>query len=272
MTTRPSLPSLVLRGSGATARFEDGSDHVRWETAASMSRIPLEAIEEVRGSGRTIELVLTTADADRLPAVYAVHDVSAAAVAAFTAAVRARLPERAPDEPRAEGEGLITTVPARTDRGPSRRTVLIVAVIAVVAAMDVTVGVRREWEFVALLLLVHIVTAAGLVMVIATGQGLYYGRRLPKHGITVMAELDHHTHNTKVYRYTDLDGVTHFYRDPLGGQRLELSYDPRRPGRAATRIPVFLQCMMALVTVLGVCFAGGGLGFTLYQFGVALTG
>ncbi|MFP3992274.1 hypothetical protein U9R90_33365 [Streptomyces sp. E11-3] len=260
------MPSLVLRGSGATARFEAGLDHVRWERDGSTSRIPLEAIEEVRGDGRTVEVVLTTAQADRLPAVYAVHGASAAAVAAFSAAVRARLPERAPDRSRVDGEDLVTTVSTGRSRRPSRRT------LAIVAAIDVTVGVLGESEFVLALPFVQLFTAVGVYLVSVMGQGLYCGKRLPKHGITVIAELDHHTHNTKVYRYTDLDGVRHLHRDPTGGRQLELSYDPRRPSRAATRLSLYDQFMMLLMTVVGLGMAGGGLGFTGYQLVVALRG
>lgn len=45
-------------------------------------------------------------------------------------------------------------------------------------------------------------------LVAVTGRGLHDGRRLPGHGITVSAEFDHLTKNTRVYRYPDLDART----------------------------------------------------------------
>ena len=77
MTTMPGFPSLVLRGNSATARFGDGFDCVHWEQGGRVRRIPLEAIEEVRGLDRSVEAVLTTTDTDRPAAVYAVHHASA---------------------------------------------------------------------------------------------------------------------------------------------------------------------------------------------------
>ena len=104
------------------------------------------------------------------------------------------------------------------------------------------------------------------------GRGLYDGRRLPKHGITVLAELDHYTHNNKVYRYTDLDGELHYYREATGGQQLELSYDPRNPSRAVARLSLYVQVMMALMTLVGLGMAAAGLGFTFHELAVALLG
>ncbi|MBK6016359.1 hypothetical protein [Streptomyces sp. MBT53] len=145
MTTTPSLPSLVLHGRNATARFESGSDHARWEQDGCIARIPLEAIETVRGLDRTIEIVLTTAQADRPAAVYALRDAAAPAVAAFSAAVRARLPERATDQPRTDGKDLVVTVSGRTGRPLTWRVRAIAAAVAVCAAIDVTVGVLDGW-------------------------------------------------------------------------------------------------------------------------------
>ncbi len=59
-----------------------------------------------------MHMTTTPAEAGRPPAVYAVHDASAAAVTAFCAALQARLPERAVEGPRVDGEDLITEVPA----------------------------------------------------------------------------------------------------------------------------------------------------------------
>ncbi|MEV7389683.1 MULTISPECIES: DUF3592 domain-containing protein [unclassified Streptomyces] len=272
MTTTPSLPSLVLRGRNATARFENDSDHVQWEQDGRSVRIPLEAIEEVRGLDRTVEVILTTAQADRPAAMYTLQDASAPAVAAFSAAVQAHLPTRAIDRPRVDGEDLVVTVSARTSRPPTRRVRAIAAAIVVCAAIDVTVGVLDGWGNAGVLAPAQLFAAIGVFVLTVMGQGLYNGRRLPKHGITVLAELDHYTHNAKVYRYTDLDGELHYYREATGGQQLELSYDPRNPSRAIARLSLYMQFMMALMTLVGLGMACAGLGFTFHELIVALRG
>ncbi|MEU3702040.1 hypothetical protein AB0E82_07105 [Streptomyces anulatus] len=62
---------------------------------------------------------------------------------AFCAALETRLPERAAEGPRVDGEDLITEVPAGRPRRPSKRD-LVVAVIAVFAVIDAAVAVLRE--------------------------------------------------------------------------------------------------------------------------------
>ncbi|MFF8232176.1 hypothetical protein [Streptomyces caelestis] len=204
--------------------------------------------------------------------MYAVDDASAAAVTMFCAAVRARLPERAPEGPRVDGEDLVTVVSGERPQRPSSRVRLVAAVIAVFAVIDVTVGVLREPGWLVALPFAQLLASAGVFMALTLGRGLYDGLRLPKHSITVMAELDHYTNNTKVYRDTDHDGEPHFYRDVTGGEQLELSYDPRNPSRAATRLSLFSRITMVLTTVIGLCLACGGLGLTGYQLVVALRG
>ncbi|MEE4489276.1 DUF3592 domain-containing protein [Streptomyces sp. BE230] len=272
MTTMPDLPSLVLRGRGATARFGDGLDHVQWEQDGRVTRIPLEAIEAARGLDRSFEVILTTAEADRPAVVYAIHHAGAAAVAAFCAALRARLPERTAEEPRVDGEDLITEVSEGHPRKPSRRVLLVVAVIASFTVIDVTVAVLREPAWAVALPFLQLFACAGAFMALTLGRGLYDGLHLSTHGITVMAELDHYTDRTKVYRYADQDGGLHFHRDSTGGDQLELSYDPRDPSRASARQSLYVRVMMALMAVVGLGMACGGLGFTGYQLFIALRG
>ncbi|MFD4831915.1 DUF3592 domain-containing protein [Streptomyces uncialis] len=276
MTTTPPGPSLVLRGSRATARFTDGSDHLRWEEDGRVSRIPLAAVEDVRAVGRSVEVTLTAASTDRPPMVFAMRGASAATATAFSATVTANLPRRTPGAARSDGSELVTAepdpaTPARGTR-PRRRALSIAAAVSFFAAADLVVAVSGAWQTVVPLLLVQLPTAIGMLLAVVLGRGLYDGRRLPKHGITVMAEFDHHTHRTRVYRYTDLDGVRHFHREPSGGERLELSYDPRDPARAATRPPLPAQVMMALVALIGLGLTGGGLWFTLHELVMALRG
>jgi hypothetical protein len=145
----------------------------------------------------------------------------------------ARLPERAPDEPRADGEDLVTAVAGPRPREPSRRFLLVAASIAVFAAIDVTVGVLREPGWLIALPFAQLFTCVGGFMMFTLGRGLYDGLRLPEHGITVMAELDHYT----------------------GEEQLELSYDPRNPSSAAVRLSLYARITMALTTVIGLCLA-----------------
>lgn len=271
MTTTPALPSLVLHGRSTTARFEAGLDYVQWEQNGRVTRIPLDAIEAVRGLDRSFEVVLTTAEAGRAPAVYAVHDAGVAAVTAFSTALEARLLGRAVEGPRVDGEDLITEVPAGPRRRRSKR-VLVVAVIAVLAVIDVAVAVLREPAWAIALPLLQLFASAGVFMALTLGRGLNEALRLPRYGITVMAELDHYTDRTRVYRYVDQDGGLHFHRESTGGQQLELSYDPRNPSRASARQSLYGQAMMALMAVVGLGMACGGLGITGYQLVIALRG
>ncbi|MDG9725086.1 hypothetical protein [Streptomyces sp. DH41] len=276
MTTTPSPPSLVLRGRDATARVDADGDHLTWRQDGTTHRIPLRAVEVVRaaGEGRTLEIVLT-APPDRGPAVYEVTEVSAAGALAFVEAVHARLPARDPGEPRADGKDLVTTDEGRspTRRWPSGRVIGVLAAIAVAAALDVAVGtLGGGGQIVGAMIFFQVFGVIGVLILVLTGEGLYYARRLPKHGITVVAEFDHFTNSTRVYRYTDHHGTRHFYRDSAGGSTLELSFDPRRPERAAARLHPAQQIAMLAVALLGLTLSGWGSGFTLYQFYAVLTG
>ncbi|MGA5195918.1 hypothetical protein [Streptomyces exfoliatus] len=95
----------------------------------------------------------------------------------------------------------------------------------------------------------------GVFLAFTMGQGLYRMWYLPKHGVTVVARFSHHTNNTKVYRYTDTEGITHTYDNNVGGQTVELSYDPRDAKVAVHREGVYVRCMMTLV---GGGVVGGG--------------
>ncbi len=264
----------MLRGRDATARFDADSDHLRWEDGKSglTVRIPLEAVEEVRGRDRSAGIVLTTALTGVPAPVYEVRGASAAGVSAFAAAVGARLPRRAPGDPRPEGTDLVTTTPAPDRRRPSRRTLAVATVIALLLAVDVGVAALDHPAFGVLLPAAQLFAAMGASLVVFQGRALYDGVRLSRHGVTVVAELDLRAPGTKAYRYTDLDGGTHYYREPAGGRRLELSYDPRDPARAATRPSPFHAVLMALVTLIGLGLACGGVALTGYAFLDALRG
>ncbi|WP_030380494.1 MULTISPECIES: hypothetical protein [unclassified Streptomyces] len=272
MTTTPSAaPSLVLRGRDATARFESGSDHVRWEGGGRVVRIPLDAVEDVRGTERAVEVVLTTARSDRPATVYTVHGAGTAAVAAFRAAVRARLPERGPDDPRPEGADLVTTATAAGGHR-SRTRLAIYAAIALFAAIDVTAGALGGAGYLVLMPCVQLLVVTGTLIVGLLGRGLYDGLRLPRHGITVLAEFSHYTDKAGIYRYADLDGGTHHYRGTPGEQRLELSYDPNNPGRAVAHQSRYEQTVMAVVTLIGLGMLCAGLWLTLHMFVLAVRG
>ncbi|GAB2892860.1 DUF3592 domain-containing protein [Streptomyces mayteni] len=275
MTTTPPPSSLVLRGSGATAHFDAGSGQVRWERDGRVARIPLAAVAEVRGMSGTVEVVLTKASPDRPAVVYALHEADAGTATAFRAALAARLAGRPPGERPVDGEELVSTISTAAARVAERGPALLVigvATVAVLTAVDVTVAVRRDSELAVALPFFQLLAAVGAFMVAVVGRGLRESQRLTKHGITVVGELDHHTDTMKVYRYTDLTGRVHHYRDSIGGECLEISYDPREPSRAAARLSPYVRAMMAFTTLTGLCMAAGGVTFTCYQFTRAIAG
>ncbi len=235
--------------------------------------IPLEAIREVRGRGRDLELELTSATRSDSPApVYVLHDASAAAVTAFCAAVRARLPERAPGAPAVDGDDLITVVSVRRSRRPSVRALLIASVSTAFVAIDVTIVVLGGSSWILVLPVFQLYVVVGVLMGLILGRGLYDGWRLQRHGITVVAELDRYTDRKAVYRYVDHHGEPHHHMLTYAGQEAELSYDPLDPGRATARMPFHERFGMAFMAVVGLSLACAGLWLTGHELVVALRG
>ncbi|MFB7515154.1 hypothetical protein [Streptomyces sp. NPDC056144] len=251
MTT--GLPTLVLRGSGdVVLRCQD--DAVTLRRAREELHIPFAAIARVHAAQRTVTVELTAPEGAEA-ASYRVTDVSEAAATAFAAAVSAALP----DERALDGGTLVVRsvfgAPARRRDGR-----LLAAVAAVpVVGLDVFLGVAGHWGYAGLFWPAFLFAALGVFLVWFMGQGLYRMWYLPKHGITTVAEFSHFTNNTRVYRYTDTTGASHTHNNNVGGDRFELSYDPRDPKVAVQREGLYVRCMMALMAVIGCGLAGGGL-------------
>ncbi|MFB7354439.1 hypothetical protein [Streptomyces gardneri] len=70
----------------------------------------------------------------------------------------------------------------------------------------------------------------GAVIAWTVGGSLRESWYIPARGVTAVAEFSHSTHTTRVYGYTA--GNSHTYTGPVGGQHIELSYDPRDPATA----------------------------------------
>ncbi|WP_405465562.1 hypothetical protein OG783_20200 [Streptomyces jietaisiensis] len=136
-----------------------------------MVHIPLEAVEDVSGTKRDVDIVLATARSDRPAAVYTVESAGAAAVAAFRAAVRARLPERGPHDPRPEGEVLVTTDGTGNGR-PSRTRLAIYAALTLFLAIDVTAGILGGVGYLVLMPCVQLLLVTGSLIVGLLGRGL----------------------------------------------------------------------------------------------------
>ncbi|MEX0170659.1 hypothetical protein [Streptomyces sp. LMG1-1-1.1] len=252
MTT--SLPTLVLRGrDGAVLRCEEGVVTLR--RAGEELRIPVAAIGRVRAEARTVGIELTAPDGAE-PTTYGVADVSEAAATAFAEAVNGALPEREGEA--VDGAALVTTRVTAAP-APARGKALVLGAAVPVVALDVFVGVAGRGEYAVMFGLAVLVGAMGGFLVRVVGRGLYRMWWLPRHGITVVAELSHHTSSTRVYRYVDPAGNGHTYTDPVGGERIEVAYDPRDPAVAIRPEGLYVRCMMALVTVVGCGLVGGGL-------------
>ncbi|MFE2554650.1 hypothetical protein ACFXGT_01210 [Streptomyces sp. NPDC059352] len=256
MTT---TPSLVLRGSGAAVlRFEEGA--VTLGRPGEDHHIPLAAIGRVRAEGRTVAIELTAPEGTE-PTVCRVEDVSEAAVTAFADAVNTALPERTEA---VDGSTLVTThvlaAPAPRSIRVTRRKVIAIGAAVPLLALDVFLGVAGRMEYAIIFWLALLAVAAGGSMAFSMGRDLYRKWYLPRHGITVVATFSHHTYkHTRVYRYTDTNGISRTYKTPVGGSSFELSYDPRDPEVAVHPESVFVRCLTSLMLLVGCGLAGGGL-------------
>ncbi|MET9536716.1 DUF3592 domain-containing protein [Streptomyces sp. NPDC006553] len=225
-------------------------------------RIPLAAIEVVRAEGRNVAIEMTAPDGTDA-AVYRVDDVNEATATAFADAVNSLLPEPDPDAPRIEGWSLVTnhilstSAPAPFLR--SRRALAIGLVAVPALALDVFLGVAGRFEYALMFWLSLLVVAIGGFLVFTMARDLYRMWHLPRTGITVTARFSHYTNRTRVYEYRDTTGAAHTYDNNVGGQYVELSYDPRDPKAAIHTEGLYVRGMMTLMTLVGCGLAGGGL-------------
>ncbi|MEU6087317.1 hypothetical protein ABZ865_10990 [Streptomyces sp. NPDC047085] len=233
MSIMPSIP--VLHGSKDTdLRATDQELILR--RARQEYRIPFAAIAHVRAERRAVEVRLT-APAETVPTVHRIEGVSEAAAGAFAQAVSALLPPADDSTAVVDGSTLVTTRTAErepeTPREAFGRRVkrFVVGSVLAIVAMSVLVSVVVHpimMIFVWLFGGVGFPFAGAVVLLAPTVVERW---RLPRHGITVTADYAHSAAEPRLYLYTDLDGNTRTYYATSDRLRLEISYDPRDPGR-----------------------------------------
>ncbi|MEU0685398.1 hypothetical protein [Streptomyces uncialis] len=263
-----SRPLTLRSGRSDRISLEDGA--LSLTQGAVRRRIPLTAVEEARTpDGRTLEIVLTAAPS-RAAATYRFTSRYQATLAVFRDAVNAARPPRDVHTPRVDGESLVEVV-AREGavrlRDDMSRVRLLIGVALYLAGLVLMFVAGDEdaalyWAFGA-------VPLAGVVGSVRIVKGLWLRIVLRGRGVTVMAEHELSGDGKNLYRFTDTHGVEH--RVPIGfdtqshqhPERLRVTYDPDRPGRATSVLPssVVLSQVSGLV-LLGI----PALAFTLYVF------
>ncbi|MFE1292163.1 hypothetical protein [Streptomyces sp. NPDC058751] len=260
MTVTPSVP--VLRGSGGAVLRHDGAA-LTLRRAEDEIRIPLEAVQDVVTSGRTVTVELRMPQGAQA-VVHRVEGVSEAAAGMFATAVNAavaRLPE---SDPSLDGAALVTTRSLADPHAPGVRgrflaTGLLMAVfspgLAALVAGSVIVVVRgRPLGLLVILVLgvVGLLLNAVCVALTAQAKNMWH---LPRRGITVQAGFTSRGKTTRVYEYTDQHGETHTFNTSRGTTHVEIAYDPRHPHIAVGVFPVVVRLLMTLATLLSWCAA-----------------
>ncbi|MER6912376.1 hypothetical protein ABT354_11960 [Streptomyces sp. NPDC000594] len=279
----PQLPPLVLRLRPAgSLGIQDGA--LVLTRPGTRTRIPLKAIETVTvdPDGQALEIVLTPGDTAP-GTVYRCGSRNTAAVATFAETVNSALPLRDPDAPRTHGDALVETERVSGSPGPRDLHWLarLAAVVLVFGAGATLVHLRGPHEESALLWLLGIIplgiswAASELI-----GQ-LWLRLRLRNRGITVMGAVREYVSGPGAgyrYRFTDLRGTEHtaplgyeLGRFEKGPETMAVTYDPDRPDRAATVLPVAkVVGKVATVVLLGLpAFALTGYAYG-YQLVAAL--
>lgn len=271
MSITPSIPVLHGR-KGTDLRVADRELVLR--RASQEHRIPFAAIARVHAEGRSVEVRLT-APAATAPTVYRVEDVSEAAATAFAQAVNAALPPAgAADSAAGSGSGSESVVvdgsalvvtrttereqETRTPRGAVYRKLkwLVAGSFLAIVAMSVVVVIFADPVNV-----VFTVLSGGIGFTFTIAAWLLAPEglrpwRLPRHGITVTADHAHDSAQPWLYLYSDLDGNAWRFLDSSGRHSVEVSYDPRDPGKAVRAdgagrwIPGILPLSSGIVGVL----------------------
>ncbi len=266
MSITPSIP--ILRGSGDSDLRVTGEELIL-RRARREHRIPFAAIALVEAEGRAVEVRLTAA-AGTAPTVYRIEDVSEAAAGAFAGAVSAVLPPAVEGAAAVDGSTLVTTGAAeRAPETPAeafRRRVKRFAVGSVLAVVVMSVVVSVVVHPV-MMLFVWLLGGVGFpfaVAVAALTPSAVERWRLPRHGITVMAVHAFSAAEPSLYLYGDLEGNTRTYHDRSGSLSIEISYDPRDPGRGRWREAILLLLAGAIALIALLLFlATPFLGFVL---------
>lgn len=261
--------SLTLRyGRSDQISLEDGT--VSLAQGGVRRRIPLAAVEEARVSnGRTLEIVLTTTPGG-VATTYRFTSRHLAALDVFRDAINAARPRRDENTPRADGDSLVEVAPREAGvrlRDDMRRVRFLIGVVLYLAGL-VLMFVAGDgdavlyWAFGA-------VTLAGVAAASETVKGLWLRIGLRRRGVTVMATYELSGDCENPYRFTDTHGVEH--RIPIGFQtrshqcpeQMRVTYDPSRPERAATVLPL----SVVLAQTSGLVLLGiPALAFTGYVF------
>lgn len=254
MSNTSSIP--VLRGSRSTVLRVEGEELILRQGSREYG-IPLAAVARVHARQRTVEVTLT-APAGTAPASHRIEGVAAAAATAFADAVTSLLPRPAEGAAPVDGSTLVTTrTPERESLTPRERfgrnikrflwaSVLAIVVMCVIASLA-----QHP------IAIIFVVIFGGLGFFFLGALLLIYPEvaelwLLPRRGITVIADYAHGAVGANGYLYGDLNGNTYTYFDTSGRLRIEVSYDPRRPGHAvrADGKGRALKTFLMLVTAL----------------------
>ncbi|MFD6972127.1 hypothetical protein [Streptomyces sp. NPDC059949] len=232
MSITPSPP--ILRGSRGSDLRVTGEELIL-RRARQEHRIPFAAVALVHAERRAVEVRLT-APAGTAPTVYRIENVSEAAAGAFARAVSAVLPPAAEGAAVVDGSTLVTTHAAeRASETPreafGRRVKRFVwgSVLAVVV-MSVVVSVVVHPIMMIFVWILGAVAFPFAGAAVLLTPSVVERRRLPRHGITVIADYAHSAAEPSLYLYGDLDGNTRTYYDTSGSLRIEISFDPGDPG------------------------------------------
>ncbi|MER8233214.1 DUF3592 domain-containing protein [Streptomyces sp. NPDC094049] len=258
---------MVLKGRGGAFRLEDG--RVRVVRGRTTWDVPLAAIAGVdHGDGPSVRLRISGAEPAR---EFSVSSGNRAAVSAFT-----RELERvtAGVVPVSDGGALVTaSVRPRTLPRPSRRTVVILGCLALVALL---LTVAESAGHRALVVVGSLLTAMGGGMLALTWILLARDRLvLRRRGITVPGEIVRYRTTVKdqtqtpVYRFTTLEGVERTQESSVflywrrSDPRVDVVYDPQDPtvvrgGPAAGHliIGVLMGTLGAALTLGGLTMLG----------------
>ncbi|MCL7428822.1 hypothetical protein [Streptomyces sp. YS415] len=256
MSIMPSVP--VLRGRKNTSLQLDGSVLVL-RVREQEHRIPLAAVAQVRSERRSVEVVLTAPHGSR-PAVHRLDDVGEAAADAFAGAINAALPDGS--GPAVDGSALVTvrTLDDERRKVRLRRAIRLgwLAVILVFTGETVLLTLTGDAEMIFLIWMCGPLGAACVHVGVRLTPFDKPAWRLPRHGVTVLAQYDGYHDGMHMYAFTDLNGKEYGYPSPgYRGDRLEVVYDPHDPFSGAPRDQLIGRGVMLLPLIF---FAGlGGL-------------
>jgi hypothetical protein len=268
-------PAVVVRGSRKGESAWLNGDALLWEQEGLRRRIPLVAVEELRGEGegteRTVEVTLT-AGAGEPATVYRLEGVGTAAASRFVDVVGGVLPDRGPEAARPDGARLVRVVerlPGTGDKQASARWragLVFLGVFAVYVGGMVLLGVERDAGRVILWALSPMVVMFGLAALAPAVHSAWIWPVLRRRGVSVMATHDRWVKGKRVCTFVDLEGTTREIRPGVPERRYkgdppqtEIVYDPRRPARWAAHEStgaIVVQTVVYFLIGAPICTAG----------------